>query len=233
MFRFFGRGKGANNALTTTLKAAVNRLNTATKNATTALSVNQLVEKMNTKGNNGQSVTNIFKKAIAGQFKIAHNAVLAAAAGRVPQTAAAQTVNWAAANIKNIVGKLPANKYVNLNRNFNKNRGNFGNVVPNSNANKWWKNVNARRSAKRSSTFPVAPKPPGPPLGGAGVGLGPLPPSGLPANVVKSGNRYFKQNATKGGWVVVNANRNFAQSNKNKNVYNKPGGVVISGEGMA
>ena len=105
--RMFSRGPGTNNALTTTLKAAINRLEAATKNSPTALSVNQLVAKMNnTKNNNGRSVTNIFKKAIAGQFKIARNAVVAAAAGRIPQTVAAGAVNNSAKNIKTMNNAL-------------------------------------------------------------------------------------------------------------------------------
>ena len=207
MFRFFGRGRGTNNALTTTLKTAVNRLNTATKNATTALNVNAIIQKMYTKNSTGTSVTNIFKKAIASQFKIAHNAVLAAAAGRVPQTTAAQAVNYATANIKNIVAKLPANKYVNLNRNFNKNRANYGNVVANSNANKWWKNVNAKREARRAGTFPTAKPPGGALLGGAGMGP-PFPPSNSNNMKISSTNGATTANITNnanGVWTINNS----------------------------
>jgi hypothetical protein len=218
--RVFGRAPASNNSLTLGLKNAINRLNAATKNATTALTVNQVVAKMNnTKTNNGRSVTNIFKKAIANQFQKAHAAIVAAAAGRVPQTAAAKTVNYATANIKNIVTKLPANKYVNLNRVYNKNRSNYGNVVPNSNANKWWKNVNAILEARRVGTFPAAPKPPGGALlGGAGMGPGPLPPSGLPANVAQSNRGVFKKgnkpnNQGRNLWYPAALNRSTGQWN--------------------
>ena len=207
--RVFGRAPATNNSLTLGLKNAINRLNTATKNATTALTVNQVVAKMNnTKTNNGRSVTNIFKKAIANQFQKAHAAIVAAAAGRVPQTAAAKTVNYATANIKTIVAKLPANKYVNLGRVYNNNRRSYGNVVPNSNANKWWKEVNAMLEARRVSTFPAAPKPPGSALlGGAGMGP-PFPPSNSNKMKISSANGATTANITKnanGVWTINNS----------------------------
>jgi hypothetical protein len=147
--RMFGRGPAAPNSLTLGLKNAINRLNTATKNATTALTVNQVVAKMNNKGANGQSVTNIFKKTIANQFQKAHAAVVAAAAGRIPQTAAAKTVNTAATNIKNIVGKVSSNNYLAMqNRNINRNYAAFGTPVNGSTENIWWKNVLRKRTSR-------------------------------------------------------------------------------------
>jgi hypothetical protein len=147
--RMFGRSPAAPNSLTLGLKNAINRLDAATKNATTALTVNQVVAQMNNKGANGQSVTNIFKKTIANQFQKAHAAVVAAAAGRIPQTAAAKTVNTAATNIKNIVGKVSANNYLAMqNRNVNRNYAAFGTPVNGSNANKWWKNVLLKRTSR-------------------------------------------------------------------------------------
>jgi len=172
--RMFGRGQGSNNSLTVGLKNAINRLTNATKNATTALTVNQVANKMNNKGANGRSVTNIFKKAIANQFQKAHAAVVAAAIGRVPQTAAAVTVNRSANNIKKINTSL---------------------------------------------------------LGGAGPGPGPLPPSGLPANVVQSNGGVFKKgnkqnnqgrnlwypamkNGNTGNWVIMNTTAPHLKNNK-------------------
>ena len=171
------------------------------------------------KNSSGNTYALKLARSIMPLYRAAIGAVVKASVGAIPQTVAATKV----ANIASLITyKMTAANYLklvnNTKRNMAKNRDNFG---PNKSANAaaWWAAVNAELASRAL-------------LGGASKGPGPLPPSGLPANVVKSGNRYFKQNATRGGWVVVNANRNFAQSNTNKNVYNKPGGVVISGEGM-
>lgn len=68
------------------------------------------------------------------------------------------------------------------------------------------------------------------PKPGGNVGAAALPP---PDGVTMANGRYFRKNNARGGWIVVNKNSGFAPSTTNKNLYNKPGGAVISGEGFA
>jgi hypothetical protein len=208
--RVFGRAPATNNSLTLGLKNAINRLNVATKNATTALTVNQVVAKMNNKGTNGRSVTNIFKKAIANQFQKAHAAIVAAAAGRVPQTAAAKTVNAAATNI---------NAMVEYGKRIYKNRINrFGPAMNEETAAKLLRELRAGNNRIKNRPFTnyltgnnkynrwlrVAN---GPILGGAGSGSQ-LPPSGLTKNNFVPANQNTNANGL-GGYKRLGNSTNY------------------------
>ena len=209
--RVFGRTPASNNSLTLGLKNAINRLNVATKNATTALTVNQVVAKMNnTKTNNGRSVTNIFKKAIANQFQKAHAAIVAAAAGRVPQTTAAKAVNVAATNI---------NAMVEYGKRIYKNRINrFGPAMNEATAAKLLRELRAANNRLKNRPFTNyltgnnkynkwLRTANGAPLGGAGVGQ-PLPPSGPSKNNFAPANQNTNANGL-GGYKRLGNSTNY------------------------